>query len=61
MRTDSTLDARLALMSPLRTVELPQRQTKRAPVRRFSMLHRRARGQGPIALAELGRETGARC
>lgn len=61
MRTGNAADARLALVVRVQTRELPEGRTKHLRLPRFIMRRRSVPGQGPMALAALGRETGARC
>lgn len=61
MPADSVIDPGTAHVVRLRTIELPRRETKPVQVPRFSKWRRAKRVQGTFALAELGRETGARC
>jgi hypothetical protein len=61
MRADSAVNPGLARVIPLRPIELPQV----TPLKRISLFGLRWRRDpgvnGMVAMADLGRETGARC
>lgn len=48
-------------MTLFRAIELLTRHTKQSRVPLWSARRRLGGGEGPVALANLGRETGARC
>ena len=62
MRADSAIGPRLARVIPLRPIELPTVPSGRVQLPRLGLRWRRTpRVDGMVALAEFGRETGARC
>lgn len=61
MPAHSAIRARVAPVAPPRPAGTTRQKVARVRFPRLAAWRRKTRGEGTIALAELGRETGARC